>query len=250
MNGKATTTDAFLGGRVCVRQPAKGFRSGVDAVLLAAAVPAKTGERVLELGCGAGVALMCLAARVDGLALDGVERQAELAELAQENVKPTGARIWEADLAEMPLDLRQISFDHVFANPPYFSTFSGDTGDNPIRAGSRHETTELSQWAKVAMRRLRTGGSLTFIQRADRTLDMIQCLGQGVGDVCILPIVARDGRDAKLVIVSARKGSKAPFRLLSPLVMHDGPKHMSDSDDYSPSARAILADAAPLLVGR
>src|SRR3546814_8190614 len=48
----AITEDAFLGGRVKLRQPEVGYRAAIDPVLLAAAVPAVAGERVADLGCG------------------------------------------------------------------------------------------------------------------------------------------------------------------------------------------------------
>ena len=48
------TTDRLLGGRLILRQPARGYRVAVDTVLLAAAVPARPGARLVELGAGVG----------------------------------------------------------------------------------------------------------------------------------------------------------------------------------------------------
>jgi tRNA1(Val) A37 N6-methylase TrmN6 len=50
------TTDGFLGGRLTIAQPVAGYRAAADPVLLAAAVQARPGQAVLDLGCGAGVA--------------------------------------------------------------------------------------------------------------------------------------------------------------------------------------------------
>ena len=97
----ATTRDAFLGGRVVLRQPRDGYRAATDPVFLAAACPAKSGDHVLELGCGVGAAALCLAARVARVQILGVERQADYATLACENAAVAGAdlRIVQADLA-------------------------------------------------------------------------------------------------------------------------------------------------------
>ena len=116
--------DGFLGGRLRIAQPVRGYRAGADAVMLAAACPARPGESVLELGCGAGVALLCLGARVPGLALTGLELQPAYAALARRNAAANGiaARVAEGDLAHMPALLRGESFDHVIANPPYHFT--------------------------------------------------------------------------------------------------------------------------------
>ena len=118
--GEELTTDAFLGGRLAIRQPKAGYRAGIDPVRLAAAVPARSGETVLELGCGAGVAALCLGRRVPGLALAGIERQGDYAVLARENAAANGIafEVVEGDLARMPASLRARSFDHVIANPP------------------------------------------------------------------------------------------------------------------------------------
>ena len=59
----ALSCDAFLGGRLRIWQPRAGYRAGIDPVMLAAAVPARPRQSVLELGCGAGTASLCLAAQ-------------------------------------------------------------------------------------------------------------------------------------------------------------------------------------------
>lgn len=114
--------DGFLGGRLRLLQPKAGYRAATDPVLLAAAVPARAGENALELGCGAGAAALCLAARVPGLAVTGLERQPAYAALARENAARNGLALTviEGDLAHLPAALRERSFDHVLANPPYY----------------------------------------------------------------------------------------------------------------------------------
>jgi tRNA1(Val) A37 N6-methylase TrmN6 len=63
------TEDAFLGGQLRVRQLKSGHRAGHDAVLLAAATPARPGDRVADLGAGVGVAGLAVARRVAGIDL-------------------------------------------------------------------------------------------------------------------------------------------------------------------------------------
>ena len=57
------TEDAFLGGKLSILQPEKGYRAGIDAVFLAAAIPCQPGDTVFEAGIGTGVASLCLLAR-------------------------------------------------------------------------------------------------------------------------------------------------------------------------------------------
>src|ERR1700741_1966998 len=84
------TEDAVLGGRLRLRQPRRGHRVGHDAILLAAACPARTGDKVVDLGAGIGAAGLALAARVPGTTVTLVEVEPTLAALADENVRRNG----------------------------------------------------------------------------------------------------------------------------------------------------------------
>ena len=160
----ATTEDAFLGGRLVLHQPARGYRAGTDPVLLAAAVPATPGQSVLELGCGVGTAALCLMARVPGLDVTGVELQPDYADLARRNAArnalPLG--VVTADLARLPDDLRQRAFDHVIANPPYFDPARSLPARDDGKATAFAGDTPLAVWIDTALRRLAPGGRLVI----------------------------------------------------------------------------------------
>lgn len=243
---EGVSDDAFLVGRLRVWQPRRGYRGATDPVLLAAAVAARPGAAVLELGCGAGLATLCLAARVPGLALAGVERQPAYAALARANAARNGRalEVVEGDLADLPLRLRTRSFDHVLANPPWFAPATTPARDAG-RDAARREETPLALWVATALRRLRPGGRLTLIAPAERLPELLAALG-GRAAATVLPLAARAGRPAGRVILEARKGGRSPFLLLAPLVLHRGPFHVADGEDFTPEARALLRDAAPL----
>lgn len=242
------TRDAFLGGRVMAWQPARGFRAGVDSVMLAAGVPARAGQSVLELGCGAGVAALCLAARVPGLRLTGVELQADCAALAARNGTEAGIDldVLTADLRALPASVRGRSFDHVMANPPFFDRTRSPKADDPGREVAHGGPTPLADWVDVAARRLTPAGWLTLIQRIDRLPEVLAALDTRLGSITVLPLAGRTGRQADRFVLRARKGGRAPFRLAAPLILHDGPRHLTDGEDYSATARAVLRDAAAL----
>lgn len=239
--------DKFLCGRLRLLQPVRGYRAATDPVLLAAACPAVPGESVLDLGCGAGAASLCLGFRVAGLRLAGLELQPAYAELARRNADRNGLQleVHEGDLEHLPKALRR-DFDHVIANPPYY-----DAGGSPspvaARARAMQVTTPLSVWVQAASRRLRPGGWMTLICSADGLPEILAALGPKLGSASVLPLAAREGRAAGRVIVQARKGGRAPFRLLAPFVIHAGPVHDGDRENYTPAANAVLRDGADLL---
>lgn len=245
-----TTVDAFLGGQVRIRQPTHGYRAGADPVFLAAATPARDGARVLELGCGAGTAMLCLLARVPGARVTGVELQPAMAALARDNLAENGfkATVIQADIADLPPALRGQSFDHVMANPPFFDRTISRRASDDGRETSRGETLDLSTWLDTAIRRLSPGGTLTLVNRAERLPQCLQALDDRVGDIRVLPLAPRVGRNAKLIVLQAKKGAKGPFALVPPLVLHRGSAHAGDGESYTAAAQVILRDGAPLVL--
>ena len=244
------TRDAFLGGQLQIWQPKAGYRAGIDPVLLAASVSALPGQAVLELGCGVGVASLCLQRRINGLTAAGLELQPEYAELASRNAAENKIKlqVFTGDLRAAPVELRARSFDHVFANPPYFGLAAGTPSRDTGRERAVREAASLSDWVDVAIRRLSPKGSLTIIQRADRLADVLKACDHRLGSFRVLPVAPRAGRDAQLVIVKARKGARGAFRLLAPLVLHRGERHVADAESYTDDAQKVFRDGAQLQV--
>lgn len=212
-----TPTDSFLGGRVQVVQPASGFRSGLDAVMLAAAVPAVSGQSGLELGAGTGAASLCLAARVPGISVTAVEVQEELVRLGRNNATANGADIAfvAGDVFALAPSLRR-GFDQVYANPPFH--LEGRNSPTPSRAKALTDRGMLGDWLKLGLKRTAAGGYFTAIIRADRLNEALAALPSR--GVCVFPLWARQGEAPKRVIIQARKASAAPFALLAGLILH------------------------------
>jgi tRNA1(Val) A37 N6-methylase TrmN6 len=243
------TDDRLLGGRVHLRQPAAGFRAAIDPVFLAAAVPAEPGEVVLDVGCGTGAAALCLAVRVDGAQVTGIDSDRTLVRLAADNAEATGvaarARFYLGDLASPPVRLSPASFDHVMANPPFLPDGAGRTPGEPGRARATIEgEVRLAQWLDFCLKMVRSGGTVTIIQRADRLDHVLAGLTGRLGGIVVLPLWPGEGKPAKRVLVGGRKGSAAPLTLLPGLVLH------RPGGGYTPSAEAILRAGEALLAQR
>jgi tRNA1Val (adenine37-N6)-methyltransferase len=233
------TEDGFLGGKLAILQPRDGYRAASDPVLLAASVGAQAGQRVLDLGCGAGVAGLCLARRVPGIELTGIEVQADYADLARRNAAANGIviRVMEGDLATLDM---QDAFDHILMNPPYFAPGSGTPADDSGRETALREATPMGDWMRFAARRLRPGGHLHVVQLIARLPEVLTALPVIMGSVAVLPLASRRDRPAGRFILRARKGGRAPFVMATPLILHAAARHEGDGEDHTEKAADIL----------
>jgi tRNA1(Val) A37 N6-methylase TrmN6 len=234
----ATTEDRFLGGRVLVRQPEDGFRAGLDAVMLAASVPALPGEAALELGAGAGTASLCLAQRIENLTISGLEIDERLAGIANANAAANGmdgrVSFVAGDALDPPAALRR-PFDHVFCNPPFHE---GDVSPDAARARALQDEGTLAGWLAAGLKRTVSGGTFTAILRADRLGEALAVLP--ARGVTVFPLWPRRDVQAKRVIVQVRTGARTPLQILPGLVLHEADRR------YTEKADAVLRDGKAL----
>jgi tRNA1(Val) A37 N6-methylase TrmN6 len=226
--------NALLGGRVRLRQPARGYRAGMDAALLAAAAAAEPGQRVMEAGCGAGAVLMQIAARRPDTALTGLERDPAMAALARENAALNGAsaRIVEGEVAAGFRALDLPPFDWAISNPPFFDDPGALRAPTEGKRGAWMADDGLKAWTTFLLKSVREGGRIVIIHRADRLADLLALLGETAGSFAVRGIHPYADEPAKRVLVQAIKTGKAPLRLLPPLVLHDrsGAKHTAEAE--------------------
>ena len=237
------TDGALLGGRVRYRQQAAGYRTGIEPVLLAACVEAEAGQSVLEAGTGAGAALLCLLARVPGVRCHGIERDPALAALARCNLDDNGFSDATVETADVARAVSTPQFHHAVANPPWHAAAATASAD-PIRdAAKRGTPTLLATWAAALAGALVDGGSLTMIVPAAETANALAAMAAcRCGSPALLPLWPRASRPARLMLVRSFRFRRGPCKVLPGLALHEG-------DGYSPAARAILWDAAPLVWG-
>jgi len=244
-----TSTDLAFDGRLRLTQPVNGHRFGHDALLLAAACPAQMSESVVEFGAGIGAAGLAVAHRVALGALTLVEIDPTLSALCAHNAAQNGlsASVVTLDLTAKAkvyegAGLLPNSADHVIMNPPF---------DDPIRhRASPHAGKALAHaggmelldlWLSRAAGVLKAKGQVTVIHRADDIAGLTACVTRRFGGLTIIPVHASADKAALRLIICARKGSRAPSRLLMPLVLADA------QGGQSLAARKILREGKSLL---
>jgi tRNA1(Val) A37 N6-methylase TrmN6 len=223
------TEDAFLGGRLRLRQPRSGHRAGHDAMLLAAATPARHGDRVVDLGAGVGAAGLALARRVAGVALVLVEVDAALAALARGNA---AANAIAADVIVLDVTseagafaaagLAPDSADVVLMNPPFNDSVRHRASPDKARVSAHVAgAATLESWIHASRRILKSGGVLSLIWRADGLTEVLAALDRGFGSLGILPVHGDAAAPAIRVLVNAVKGGRAPTQIHAALMLND-----------------------------
>jgi tRNA1(Val) A37 N6-methylase TrmN6 len=236
----ATTTDLFLAGKIAIQQPAHGFRAGLDTVLLAAALPAREDDNLLEFGSGAGAGSLCVASRVPACRVTGVEIDPDLIALSTGNAVANGfgdrLRFVEGDILGGAGCMQQ-NFDHVFMNPPFYPP-RGATSPDVAIARAKQDGGRLRDWIRAGLKRVRPGGTFTAILRADRLPEALAEMSDG--GIAIFPVWPRADEPAHRVILRAVKGSRSSSALLPGLVVH------GRGETFTPEADAVMRGGALL----
>ena len=244
-----TTADMFLGGRLTIEQPARGFRAGLDAVLLAAAVRLRkeASIKVLVAGSGVGTAGLCVACRLPQAHVVLVERAPTLAALARGNTTRNRlddrVRVLEADIlgpaaAQEAAGLVPATFDTVIANPPYLEVGRHRLPADDVAAGAfGQEKGDLEGWMRFIARMTAADGRMIMIHRADALGEILAAFDGRFGGIVVRPLHPRKGEAAVRVLAGGIKGSRAPLRLMPGVVLHE-----PDGHGFTPQLQAILRD--------
>jgi tRNA1(Val) A37 N6-methylase TrmN6 len=235
------SADTLLGGRVAYCQPLQGYRTGIEPILLAAAIPARPGDRVLEAGTGAGAALLALCARVQALSGTGLERDAAMAELAARNLAANSASGIRVECITVEGFRPDGAYDHAFANPPWHDAASTPSPDAARRRAKIAGHGTLGTWIGVLAASLRHRGTLSLILPAAQHAKAISCLVEAkCGEISLLPLWPKPDHPAKLIILQAVRHGRGGSRILPGLVLHQ------PGGGYTPAAERVLKEGAPL----
>lgn len=223
---EAVTRDGFLGGAITILQPAKGYRAGMDAVLLASSLSAGDGEHLAEAGCGAGAALLCAAHRLPACRFTGFERDANAAALARESISTNSfaarVEVLAVDVGSRPPELEN-AFDQSFANPPFFEP-GAVRAPAEGRGAAYLAETPLRAWIQFLHHITRPGGRITLIHRAAALADLLELLSPRTGEIEVLPVRPAPEKPASRVLIRARKGlRRGPVTLYDGLALYDAP---------------------------
>lgn len=241
MSCSDVSIDEFLGGRISLKQPKKGYRITSDSVFLAASIVPKKSDKILDVGAGSGAILSCLAARLGedakSITMHGVELQDDLTTLARENGTDC-ITYFEGDIFKDIDGCEANSYHHVISNPPYYE--KGKISASPYKTKAvahGDDMADLGLWIERSMRMVRPKGYMTVVHRADRLNDIVAVMSEKAGSIIIYPFYSKAGKDASRVIIRAQKDANGLLALKSGMIVH------KSDGTYSDEAENILRHA-------
>jgi tRNA1(Val) A37 N6-methylase TrmN6 len=248
------TTDGFLGGAVTLVQPRRGHRAGLDAALLQALAPSNATGLAIDLGAGVGAVAFSVAARAQALTVVGVERDPALVAFGTQaltlpqnarfarRVRLVAADVTEGRSVAEAIGLGDSRADWVLMNPPFDAEGRGSPSPDAARRDAHvAEPGALKAWIARAAVLLAPGGRLALIYRGDALTEVLQALPAGFGAVRIWPVHPSENAAAARILVTARRGSRAPLAIMPGLVLHQ------PDGSWAPRADEILRGKAELL---
>ena len=241
------TIDKLLGGKLRIKQPARGYRIGIDTVLLASAIKPKAGAKVLDLGCGVGGISLCLLSNHLSISVVGMDLDSDLVEIATENILTGGFEERFIPLTGSVSDphksLAPNTFDLIITNPPYLESSSSNPSPEKRKNSANIETeVDLGTWLNFSAKFLKPGGSISLIHRADRLDQILALMRKSFGGLSVYPLWPKTGRPAKRVIVSGIKGSASPTKILPGAIIHNADGSYTAPVQAALTGEKLLAD--------
>ena len=247
MKTEQFTIDNFLGGKLQIKQPARGYRIGIDTVLLASATQPKADAKVLDLGCGVGGISLCLLTNHLSISVVGMDLDRDLIKIARENNLTGGFekrfKLLTGSVLVPHKSLIPDTFDLIITNPPYLESNSSNPSPEKRKNSANVETeVDLGTWLNFAAKFLKPGGNISLIHRADRLDHILALMRTSFGSLSVYPLWPKTGRPAKRVIVSGTKGRASPTKILPGTIIHNADGSYTAPVQAALTGEKLLAD--------
>ncbi len=245
--------DKFYDGAFEAIQPSeRGNRSGMDALLLAAALPKNSSGIVADLGAGAGVAGFAALTLNRDLELLAVEKNATMVKLAKKSLQLNAnaklfsrAKVIQHDVTlagkeRVNAGLTPDSVNHIIMNPPYNTKSERPPLDSMKAEAFMMGEGGIDAWFRTAASIMSSGGTLAVIYRTENLGEILACSQGRFGGLEIMPIHSRSDEAAKRIIIRGTKSSRAPMTIVPGFVVHQ------DDGSFTQEADAIFKGKARL----
>ncbi|HPJ81083.1 MAG TPA: methyltransferase [Saccharofermentans sp.] len=238
-NIQSNLSKEYLGrGDFELLQQKDGFRFGTDSVLLAwfaSSFIHKGVNEVLDLGANCGACSMCVIARNSKARVDSVEIMPSAYEVLQKNIAlnklEDRLNAYNADIRDLPMEIKQKSYDVVMFNPPFFSSERGpktsDAKTEEVLNARFEMNGGLEDFVKAASARVfPSKGHVVMVMHGNRLADSIKAfVNCGLSPTRLMTVHPFIDKEACMFLLAGKKDSHtSQLRILSPLVLNEKDK--------------------------
>ena len=168
--------------------------------------------------------------------MTGIDIQSDLLDLALKNNELNNQEIRFVldDVSKKETLIHGEQFHHVVTNPPFYRDGRGRMNEQQRIAF--HESVSIEKWIRFCVKHIRAGGTFTLIHQMDALPEILAAIQKtSLGAIEVFPLVKDLNTPAKRIIIRAKLGSKKPFVLHNPFVLHQ-----EDGRSYTQKAEGIL----------
>ncbi len=218
--------DLQLDGLKLIQRP-DAFRFGTDSVLLADFAAPRKNDRAIDLGCGTGAVALLMAGHQPALAVDGVEIQPEIADMARRSVLLNDlddrVRVFEGDMRDSWRALGAGRYTLAVCNPPYGRSGAALESRSETKRLARHEgDLTPDDIARAAAMLLKNGGRFCAIYPAPRAYELMRAMdGAGIAPKRVRTVHGVAGRAPKFILLEGVRQGGEGLHWLPPLVLRD-----------------------------
>ena len=228
------TEDTILNGKIKLFQPKDGYRVALDPIILASFISPMPYRKILDVGCGVGTISLILKMKESAAEITAIDMDKEMCRICAQNsaVNELAMNILNVGIEDKTLP-KELLFDHVVTNPPFFRKKSSHFSESKKLAN--FETISLVEWISLCINKLKNSGTFSIIHRASRLEEILSTLKNRAGAVKVVPIFSKSNKEANRVVVQAKKSSKSEMKMLPGIVVH------LDDGSYSESLCRMLS---------
>jgi len=191
---------------------------------------------VLDIGCGVGT-LALLLAKDFKANFYAIEKQEQMFKYAKINAKVNSIDL-KVENIELQNYKADVKFDVIISNPPFYRVDDNQSPNISKNIARYEHHLPLKLLVQKSAKMLKNRGYFVFCYDAWQLDDiMAELKSHNLQAEFVKFVHPKANKEAKIVMITARKGSKAKCKILPPLIVFD------DSGEYTIEAKNAFKNA-------
>jgi tRNA1(Val) A37 N6-methylase TrmN6 len=176
---------------------------------------------LLDIGSGSGILGLLIARDYPKLNLNQCEIQSSFQFLTQKNSEVNNIQntLYKGSILDFTFDKQ---FDYVISNPPFYHSDVIKSENESLKIARYNDSMPLEKFIQKTSKILKQNGKFFFCYDAKQLDKIIEYMGNtNLNMEAIQFLHPNETKEASLVMVYARSGSKSKLKILAPMIMFE-----------------------------